>query len=65
MERWIAAAGGLGLWRSSAAFKVAGIKQSGGGLPQSKAAAPQSASGPSEPEKKTSPGTGTIHGRAF
>jgi hypothetical protein len=36
-----AAAGGLGLRQSSAAFEAPGINQSGRGLPQSKAAAPQ------------------------
>jgi hypothetical protein len=45
MERGNAAAGGLGLRQPSAAFKVVGIKQSGTGVPHSKAAAPQSADG--------------------
>jgi hypothetical protein len=45
MERGPAAAGGLGLRQPSAAFEAPGIKQSGRGLPHSKAAAPQSADG--------------------
>jgi hypothetical protein len=45
MDCGIAAAGGLGLRQSSAAFEVAGITQSGRGLPQSKAAAARAAGG--------------------
>jgi hypothetical protein len=47
MGHSIAAAGGLGVRQSSTAFEVPGIKQSGTGVPHSKAAAPQAADGPS------------------
>jgi hypothetical protein len=45
--RGIAAAGGLGLRQSAAAFEAPGIKQSGRRLPQSKAASPRAADGTS------------------
>jgi hypothetical protein len=47
MERWNAAAGGLGLRQSPAALIDAGGLESGTGVPQSKAAAPRAADGAS------------------